>query len=72
MDTPDATGLVRATGQVRGGHEYCLVGCDVASKTIRAANSWGSGWGASGYFSISWEDFASLLSRQGDATVPAA
>lgn len=72
MDTPNSTGLVRATGDVRGGHEYCLVGCDVASKTLRAANSWSSSWGDNGFFTISWDDFASLMARQGDVGVPVA
>jgi len=72
MDRPDSTGLVHATGDVRGGHEYCLVGCDIASRTIRAANSWGTSWGRNGLFTISWDDFAALLAEDGDVTVPMA
>lgn len=72
MDQPGPGGLVRATGDVRGGHEYVLIGCDVASKTIRACNSWGTSWGDRGKFTISWDDFASLMARQGDVGVPVA
>lgn len=72
MDNPGPGGLVRPTGSVRGGHEYCLIGVDVASKTIRAANSWGTSWADNGRFTISWDDFAALLAEDGDATVPVA
>lgn len=72
MDTPGPAGIVHPTGAVRGGHEYCLVGCNVASKTIRAANSWSETWGDKGYFTIGWDDFAALLAEDGDVTVPVA
>lgn len=72
MDTPGPAGIVRPTGAVRGGHEYELVGCNVASKTIRAANSWSETWGDKGYFTIGWDDFAALLAEDGDVTVPVA
>jgi hypothetical protein len=69
FDSPDANGLVKVSGTVRGGHEVCLVAIDVVAKTVTAANSWGSSWGAAGYFTFSWADLQRLLSEQGDATV---
>ena len=33
-----------------GGHEVLLVGYDDATKLFRVRNSWGPGWGLSGYF----------------------
>lgn len=70
MDHPDSTGLVHATGDVRGGHEYGLVGVDISARRLRAANSWSDQWGDRGFFTIGWDDFASLLHRDGDVTVP--
>jgi hypothetical protein len=69
FDNPDAKGFVKVSGSVRGGHEVCLVGIDVVAKTVTAANSWGEGWGAAGYFTFSWADLERLLNEQGDATV---
>lgn len=70
MDEPDSNGLVHATGDVRGGHEYCVLGVDVDAKTVRFANSWGSDWGDKGFAVMSFDDWALLLSRDGDVTVP--
>ena len=69
FDNPNTAGLVKVSGTVRGGHEVCLVGIDVVAKTVTAANSWGSSWGAAGYFTFSWADLERLLGEQGDATV---
>lgn len=38
--------------KVLGGHAVCAVGYDVASDTFIVANSWGTGWGQKGYFTI--------------------
>lgn len=70
FDQPDPAGNVRIAGQVRGGHEVCVVGCDVDAQTIRAVNSWSAGWGDHGYFTWTYADFERLLSEQGDVTVP--
>lgn len=72
MDTPDADGLVRVGGAVRGGHEYALVGVDMEAQRVLAVNSWGTSWGRRGYFSISVEDFTRLLAEQGDVVLPLA
>lgn len=71
MDNPDANGYVHATGSVRGGHEYELVGVDLDAKYLLACNSWGTSWGPlGGYFKIPFADFTRLLTEQGDVTVP--
>ena len=70
MDQPDANGLVRVGGTIRGGHEVCVVAVDVDEKTIRFANSWGTEWGDRGYGLLSWDDWERLLHEEGDVTVP--
>jgi C1A family cysteine protease len=72
MDSPDSSGRVHVTGDVRGGHEYCLVGVDMAEQTILAVNSWSAGWGNAGYFVLTWDDLAQLLAREGDVAAPVA
>lgn len=68
MDTPDTDGLVRVTGQVRGGHEFVLDELDVEGKRVGFTNSWGTGWGLDGRAYIGWDDFGRLLDEQGDVT----
>lgn len=69
FDRPDANGLVRISGSVRGGHEFLLFGVDAQEKVVLARNSWGTGWGVQGTFRFSWDDFGRLLAEQGDATL---
>lgn len=76
MFTPDATGFVRPAGRVAGGHEYVCLGWDPTSDMWTFLNSWGK-WGigikgiaTTGLFHMSGENFAALLSQQGDITVP--
>ena len=69
MDSPDSHGLVKVSGQVRGGHEFEVVGMDVDTRTVRCANSWGTGYGDNGFFTLTWSDFERLLGEQGDFTV---
>ena len=38
--------------KVLGGHAVCAVGYDVASDRFIVANSWGTGWGQKGFFTI--------------------
>jgi len=69
MDSPDAHGLVKVSGQLRGGHEFEVVGVDAEAKTVRCANSWGTSYGDNGYFTMTWSDWDRLLGEQGDVTV---
>lgn len=70
MDSPDAHGVVHATGSVRGGHEYLCRGYDPATDLWLFDNSWGPSWGRlAGSFKMSTADFTKLLAAQGDATV---
>lgn len=68
MDSPDSSGLVRVTGSVRGGHEFEVIGVDLEAQLIWFVNSWGANWGTQGMFCMSFDDYARLLSEQGDAT----
>lgn len=71
MDSPDSSGLVAISqgAQIRGGHEYLCRGKDVDKKLLYFDNSWGTGFGANGSFSYSFDTLTRLLSEQGDATV---
>jgi len=70
FDDPDTRGHVSISGNVRGGHEFTLVGIDNAREEIIALNSWGKGWGHNGFFRFSFADLDRLLSEQGDAAFP--
>jgi hypothetical protein len=72
FDKPDSTGHVQIAGSVRGGHEFEVVGIDVAQKRVRACNSWGPAWGDKGYFTFSWADWDRLLQERGDVTTASA
>lgn len=41
--------------QVLGGHAVLAVGYDNASQTFRVRNSWGTGWGQAGYFTLPYQ-----------------
>lgn len=68
FDTPDANGHVQISGSIRGGHEFSIVGVDVAHKLIECWNSWGTAYGLAGRFFITWADFKRLLAEKGDVT----
>lgn len=68
FDHPDVNGTVHIAGQVRGGHEFELIGLDVERQEVLAINSWGTHWGQHGHFAFSWNDFGRLLDAQGDVT----
>jgi hypothetical protein len=68
MDSPDANGVVTATGTVRGGHEYECIGYDAQTDLWEFVNSWGTTYGVAGHFFYTSATFAQLLAEQGDAT----
>jgi len=68
FDKPDAKGLVKVGGSVRGGHAFELLGVDAEKKLVWAINSWGSDWGLNGRFAISWKDLDRLLHEEGEAS----
>lgn len=77
FDSPDANGRVKISGQIRGGHEFELLGFELASTNeplldglIKAENSWGLSYGLRGRFYFTARTFAELLADSGDVTVP--
>lgn len=70
FDTPDASGLVTISGQVRGGHEFEVLGYDPTTDLLTAVNSWGTLYGVSGRFHFTSKTWEVLLGQQGDVTVP--
>lgn len=68
MNEPDASGQVSVRGPAEGGHEYQAIGYDAEAELVWFVNSWGTGWGRDGFFSMAVDRFADLLSRNGDAT----
>lgn len=76
FDEPDANGLVKIAGQMRGGHEFevhailkYVVG-SLDETIVEAENSWGTSWGVRGKFRFTAATWAQLLAEQGDVTVP--
>lgn len=68
FDKPDAKGLVKLAGSVRGGHAFELLGVDAEQKLVWAINSWGPDWGLHGRFAFSWKDLDRLLHEEGEAS----
>lgn len=71
FDHPDKDGLVKISGQVRGGHEILAVEIDAGQQMVGFVNSWGA-WGldGTGRFYVGFGDLERLLGEQGDVTVP--
>lgn len=69
MFHPDADGRVHPTGPLEGGHEVQAYRIDTENGRVWFHNSWGSSWGVSGDFYLTWADLSTLLSQKGDATV---
>ncbi len=70
FDNPDADGVVRISGQIRGGHEIVAVEIQADKQLAGFVNSWGPGWGLNGKFYVGFGDLDRLLHEQGDVTVP--
>lgn len=70
MFTPAADGgiTVDQSSGLAGGHELLVRENDAVNQRIWVDNSWGA-WGVSGRAYLSWADFGTLLSLQGDVTV---
>jgi hypothetical protein len=69
MFHPAADGRQKITGDVAGGHEYCLDELDVENKRIWMQNSWGDSWGVEGRAYFTWDDMKTLLAASGDCTI---
>jgi C1A family cysteine protease len=50
-----------ATGHLEGGHAILIVGYDDVDQYFIVKNSWGSGWGESGYFKIAYSELSSVV-----------
>lgn len=71
FDSPDADGIVRISGRVRGGHEICAKQIITTHELVGFWQSWGPwGYRGSGLFFMPWSDLDACLQQQGDATVP--
>jgi hypothetical protein len=61
---------VAIAGSVRGGHEFVADEIDVEDKLVGFTNSWGPAYGLGGRFYMTWDTWGTLLSQQGDVTIP--
>jgi hypothetical protein len=68
MFRPDPDGRIHITGSIAGGHEIVFDELDVENQRVWFHNSWGPNWGVHGRAYLTWGDFKTLLSRQGDIT----
>lgn len=58
MAKSGALDMPRRSERVLGGHAVCAVGYDDVRKRFLVRNSWGTGWGMAGYFSMPYEYLA--------------
>lgn len=68
FDSPDSAGMMTPGGNSRGSHAICIVGYDDARQAFRIRNSWGTGWGQSGY---AWRPYAMPFTEVYTATTVA-
>lgn len=66
MMQADANNTIHATGEVQGGHAYCVVGHSLKRGCYRLLNSWGN-WAQNGRAWISETDLAGLFVGGGEA-----
>lgn len=73
FDKPDPTGRVKLSGEIRGGHEFEVIGYSPSDSPgdamIEAVNSWGPNWGKGGHFFFTVSTWYDLLHAEGDVTV---
>jgi C1A family cysteine protease len=50
-----------ATGVYEGGHAVLIVGYNDADQCFIVKNSWGAGWGESGYFRIAYSELGTIV-----------
>lgn len=67
MMSPDAKGVIHATGEVVGGHAVLLDGVSKPRRMVRVKNSWGTNWGRNGRAWLSFADLHDLLGSLGEA-----
>jgi hypothetical protein len=70
MFKTDRDGFVKPVGALAGGHEYAVIGVQYETQVLTFLQSWGSSWGLSGRFHMTFAAFQTLLADQGDATAP--
>jgi hypothetical protein len=58
------------TGARAGGHAVSIVGWNDEHQSWVVRNSWGTGWGANGYFEIAWGDVSGVGERTWSLEVP--
>lgn len=61
MCEPDKSGLIRATGEVLGGHAYVINGVNTKTRLFRIKNSWEPTWGQAGMAYVPFDDMAMLV-----------
>lgn len=66
MFNPTASGQLRVSGSLAGGHAYLLSGYDAQFNRFEMTNSWGTSWGKGGKAYISFRDLDKLIARQGE------
>ena len=67
FDEPENNKIsISPDAEIRGGHEYEVLGIDVTHRTILMINSWGPTWGRDGYAEMDWDTMNRLLYEDGD------
>jgi hypothetical protein len=74
FDRPDGYGVIKVSGQVRGGHEFVIRGYEHGhtdrDSYLLADNSWGPEWGVDGSMRLSIYTWSQLREQLADVTVP--
>jgi len=69
-DTPARDGLIRWTGEVRGGHEVLIDAVDLENERAWICNHWTATWAKGGRACLPLADLEAALKDRGDVTVP--